>query len=215
MKEKQDHLKQKANKWEDFRKRRAALIEKYLAVKRRQRSAELIVRHLFLQQYITWARSTIPMTRDFRRNQMLMAVVKIKLILGFSRGLKKHRGYGYKQVSKLRSMFTFYSQVVDGEGEGNAHAQAKGLVKHALRSQDNYGEFSAKMAKMFDLIYFMQKKFQGRIISKVSKAELIDDMWFRLLDEVRERALKAQREGGANDLPPRMLDIVEAIDAVP
>lgn len=45
------------------------------------------------------------------------------------------------------------------------------------------------MRRMFQLVYFMQKKFHGRFIGKAAKAELIDDMWFRLLEELKEKAL--------------------------
>lgn len=60
----------------------------------------------------------------------------------------------------------------------------------------------------------MQKKFQGRIISKTTKAELIDEMWFRLLEEIREKAVKFQNHSGL-EMPPRMLDLVEVIEDIP
>ena len=43
---------------------------------------------------------------------------------------------------------------------------------------------------MYKLVHFMQKKFHGRFIAKTTKAELIESLWFNLLDEVKGKALE-------------------------
>lgn len=89
------------------------------------------------------------MTHEYRRNQMLMAAIKVKMVLGFSHSLKKFRGYKCKQICKMRGMFSFYALLMNGNGKGNAYEEAKAIVKQALRSQELYKKFKVKMRKMF------------------------------------------------------------------
>ena len=157
---------------------------------------ELILRHLWLYKFIKSAYKTIPDTHLFRRNQVLMAAFKIKLILRFTRALKRYRGYKYKQVCKLRNSFSVAAVVLNGEGDGNKYIEAKEIIKRALRAHLLYEQIKQPMRRMFQLVHFMQKKFQGRFIGKAAKADLIDDMWLRLVEELRERALQNKAEAG-------------------
>lgn len=63
---------------------------------------------------------------------------------------------------------------------------------------------------MFKLVGFMQKRFRGRFIAKSTKAILIDDLWFTLLSQIREKAQEVD-----SDVAQRMLDVCMAINEVP
>lgn len=49
---KQQQLQMKISKWEDFRVRRDVILGKYMKVKRKQRSVESVMKHIFLIQAI-------------------------------------------------------------------------------------------------------------------------------------------------------------------
>jgi hypothetical protein len=99
---------------------------------------------------------------------------------------------------------------MDGQQGGSTYKRACWLVTRALRANDNYHTFRAAMRKMYNLVRFMQKKFHARFVAKTTKAQLIDDLWFKLLDEVREKAAES-----SSDSSKRVLDLCAAIDDVP
>ena len=74
----------------------------------------------------------------------------------------------------------------------------------AVRANDNYKKFRVLTRKMMKLVKFMQKKFHNRFIAKATKAELIDDLWFMVLNDVKERAVQKQNDSGL-----RMLEVLE------
>ena len=53
----------------------------------------------------------------------------------------------------------------------------------------------------------MQKKFKSRHLYKLTKQLLLDDLWFKVLNELREAANK----GGGRECDKVMLDVCEAI----
>ena len=56
----------------------------------------------------------------------------------------------------------------------------------------------------------MQKRFLGRYIAKATKAEMMNDMWFKLLNEIREKAVDVDPE-----CAQRMHELCDAINEVP
>jgi hypothetical protein len=66
--------------------------------------------------------------------------------------------------------------------------------------------------KTRDNIIFIQKKFRNRHLYRVTKALLIDDLWRRVLVELREKASEA---GGRRECDKRILRLCDAIDEVP
>lgn len=62
-------------------------------MKRRQRSLEELVKNCFLHKIIKRGFATIAETRAYRRKLMILIFVKVKMAYGFTKVLKRHRGY--------------------------------------------------------------------------------------------------------------------------
>ena len=71
--------------------------------------------------------------------------------------------------------------------------------------------FSEKLRKTMLSIKFIQLKFRSRKVYRLTKHALLDALWFKVLDELREKALN----GGGRECDKKMLDICEAIVDIP
>lgn len=98
-------------KWDDFRHRRASILDEYLSVKKRQQSLIIIIQQSYLLQFLKkiW-HNAFSVRREEIRNWERIIFTMVKLYCRYRRRrLKIGKNYLARMRLELRNCFTFHT----------------------------------------------------------------------------------------------------------
>lgn len=109
------HLKK--NRWDDFRKRRAIVLDKYLAVKRTQKAVQQLLRYIITGRILLFARQNVEKQREYRAFLATCAWISVKFVIRTKMLLRKHGSLKRKRRNDVRVVSTFVNCAIKHQVE--------------------------------------------------------------------------------------------------
>lgn len=96
--------------WDDFRQRRQKVIQRYIDVKKNQRSNELLLKHLFLDVLIRYIRKLFKKIVRQRQFEMAWRFIKAKIVRKLTLRRQQFKSFGHLNRNRTRHSLTLLAQ---------------------------------------------------------------------------------------------------------
>ena len=226
--------KQHLNKWDDFRTRRDAIVQRYLALKRKQKCVEKLIATIKMVNGVRKGHRLIRETRDYNEWKIAQGLVVLRMCAKGMHRMKKYGGLHQKHHNLLRNAFTFMASCYDNKTikefrdepkfsaiskqwengrvlsvipSGHLQLTAGKTVCKLLKAAVMAKYFKPRMERIHKNCYFIANRIKDRSIFRLGKIVLLKVLWAQMAEKFRTMAIQMNHE--------KAIQLSEYIDEIP
>lgn len=194
----------RAQRWEDFRARRQKLVDKYIACRKKQDTAETVAKLVFTVQILHKLQHNYAYAQYM--NEVRLKASFMTLII---KNLWKKRGwrYGGKEDTahevgrrRVKNILSLLGTVGEKAGIARAQAVLKPFVEEVC-----YRERMKELCRVFyTRVVFMQKKIKSQIVIRDAKVEVLVQYWDKVFGQLQKKASKS-KDNATNKLCKKII----------